>query len=287
MTRGAVLLGAPALLLLLVFFAAPYADMVLMSLRPPGSGITHAAGLTLANYARALSDPITLAALGRSMLMGLTVTALCLLVAFPLALHLARVSERWHVVFYAFIVSPLLVGVLVRNFGWMIILSVSGPLNRLLLACGLIAHPLQLLFAPGTIVLALVHVFVPFMVLPIANALRGISPSLVEASGSLGAGWLRTFVRITLPLSFPGVQAGVILVFVLSVAAYVTPALLGGQLVKLLSLMVVQELTGSFAWPFGAALALLMAVATLLVVALFAAATRRLADRTTQAAGTR
>jgi putative spermidine/putrescine transport system permease protein len=281
MTRRAVLLGAPALLVLVVFFAAPYSDMVLMSLRPPGSGATHGAGLTLANYARALSDPVMLAALARSMVLGLCVTALCLLVAFPLALHLARVSERWHVLFYAFIVSPLLVGVLVRNFGWLIILSVSGPLNRVLLALGLIAHPLQLLFALGTIVLALVHVFVPFMVLPIANALRAMPPSLPEASASLGAGWVRTFWRITLPLSFPGIQAGVILVFVLSVSAYVTPALLGGQAVKLMSLLVVQELTGAFAWPFGAALALLMAAATLVAVALFTLATRRLAERTT------
>jgi putative spermidine/putrescine transport system permease protein len=281
MNRRALLLGAPALLVLLVFFAAPYADMVQMSLHPPGHGTAYGPGLTLANYRLALTDPITLGALARSLVLGVVVTALCLVVSYPLALHLARVSGRWHVLFYACIVSPLLVGVLVRNFGWLVILSVSGPLNRLLLDLGLIQRPLQLLFAPGTIVLALMHVFVPFMVLPIANALRALPPALTEASASLGAGRLRTFLRITLPLSFPGVQAGVILVFVLSVSSYVTPALLGGQVVKLMSLLVVEELTGAFAWPYGAALALLMAAGTLLIVALFTVSTRRLSARTT------
>ncbi len=248
--------------------------MVLMSLRPATG-----AGITLTNYIEAISDPVTMASLARSLVLGLCVTLLCLLVAFPLALHLAHVSQRWHVLFYAFIVSPLLVGVLVRNFGWLIILSAGGPLNRLLLAAGLIARPLQLLFAPGTIVLALVHVFIPFMVLPIAGALRAAPPELAEAAASLGAGSVRRFWRITLPLSFPGVQAGVILVFVLSVSAYVTPALLGGQAVKLISLMVVEKLTGAFAWPSGAALALLTAVSTLAVVVVFTLATRGLSER--------
>jgi putative spermidine/putrescine transport system permease protein len=117
------------------------------------------------------------------------------------------------------------------------------------------------------------------MVLPIAGALRAAPPELAEAAASLGAGSVRRFWRITLPLSFPGVQAGVILVFVLSVSAYVTPALLGGQAVKLISLMVVEKLTGAFAWPSGAALALLTAVSTLAVVVVFTLATRGLSER--------
>nr|WP_246602933.1 ABC transporter permease subunit [Falsiroseomonas tokyonensis] len=162
----------------------------------------------------------------------------------------------------------------------MLLLTVDGPANRWLLAAGLIERPLRVLFTPGLVVLALVHVFTPFMVLPIATALRNISPALREASTSLGAGRFETFWRVTLPLAFPGVQAGVVLVFVLSVAAYVTPALLGGQGVALMPAIVVRELIGSFAWPFGAALAVVMAVATLSVVAVFTLLTQGLAERT-------
>lgn len=275
-----LLLVAPASLLLLAFLGAPYVDMVVMSLRNPGHGQAYAAGYTMANYAQALGSPIYLAALGRTLLLGLVVTASCLVLSYPVAMHLAAAGRRSHLVFYAIIVSPLLLGVLVRNFGWLIILSPQGPLNQVALALRLIATPWRLLFTPGAVALALVHVFLPFMVLPITNALRATPGELAEASGSLGAGWWSTFWHVTLPLSFPGVQAGVILVFVLSCSAYVTPALIGGQGGSLMPLLVVQALIGSFAWPLGSALALVMAAAMVLSVLLFTLATRRLALRT-------
>jgi putative spermidine/putrescine transport system permease protein len=274
------LLIAPALLLLLVFLAAPYADMVVMSLRNPGHGQAYAPGFTLGNYTRALGGPIYLAALGRSLLLGAVVTAACLVLSYPVAMHLAKAGRRSHLVFYAIIVSPLLLGVLVRNFGWLIILSPVGPLNHLAMALGLIDLPWRMLFTPAAVAVALVHVFLPFMVLPIAGALRATPGYLAEASESLGAGWWQTFWHVTLPLSFPGVQAGVILVFVLSCSAYVTPALIGGQGGTFMPILMVQELIGSFAWPFGAALALVLAAAILLMVALFTLATRRVAART-------
>lgn len=276
----AILLAVPALVLLLAFLALPYADMVVMSLRNPGHGQAYGPGFTLANYARALTGPIYLAALGRTMLLGVAVTAACLLLSFPVAMHLAGAGRRSHLVFYAIIVSPLLLGVLVRNFGWLIILSPEGPLSRAAQALGLTTLPWRMLFTPGAVVLALVHVFLPFMVLPITGALRAMPGHLAEASESLGAGWWQTVWHVTLPLSFPGVQAGVILVFVLSCSAYVTPALIGGQGGGLMPLLVVQELVGSFAWPFGAALALVLAAAMLACVLLFTLATRRLAART-------
>ncbi len=275
-----LLLGLPAVLLLTLFFVLPYVEMVAMSFRAPAVGAPFGEGHTLAHYARALGDGFYLGALARSLGTGALITALCLLISFPLAIHLARLQGRWHVVFYAFIVSPLLIGVLVRNFGWMVLVTVDGPMNRWLMAAGLIERPLRVLFTPGIVVMALVHVFTPFMVLPIATALRNINPALRDASSSLGAGPFRTFFRVTLPLAFPGVQAGVVLVFVLSVAAYVTPALLGGQGIAFMPSVVVRELIGSFAWPFGAALAVIMAVSTLSLVAAFTLLTHRLAERT-------
>ena len=273
------LLAAPAIVLLVLFLGAPYADMVVMSLRTAGHGAPYGSGFTLHHYAEALGNPVYLGALGRSLLLGGIVTLGCLILSYPVALHLAK-AGRSHLFFYAIVISPLLVGVLVRNFGWLIILSVSGPLNQLLRGLGLIDAPLRLLFSQGAVALGLIHVFVPFMVLPIAGALRKIPPDLAEASDALGAGRWFGFWHVTLPLSFPGIQAGTILVFVLSVSAYVTPALLGGQGRTFLSILTVQELLGSFAWPLGATLALVMAAAMGLVVLGFLAATRRLAERT-------
>lgn len=275
-----ILLGVPAAGFLLVFFVLPYVEMVAMSFRAAAPDAPFGEGHTLAHYGRALGDAYYLGALARSLGTGAAITLLCLLLSYPLALHLSRLHGRWHVVFYACIVSPLMIGVLVRNFGWMVILAVDGPLNRWLMAAGIIAAPMRLLFNQGVVVMALVHVFTPFMVLPIANALRGVNDSLRDASASLGAGRWETFRRVTLPLSFPGIQAGVVLVFVLSVAAYVTPALLGGQGLALMPSIVVQQLTGSFAWPFGAALAVVMAASTLVIVSAFTLATQRLAERT-------
>jgi ABC-type spermidine/putrescine transport system permease subunit I len=273
------LLGAPVLVLLFVFLVLPYGDMVTMSFRTPASGAPYGQAWTFANYLRAVGDPFYLGVLGYTLAVGTLIAVLTLIVSYPIALHLARVGDRWHVLFYICVVSPLLVGVLVRNFGWMIVLSFGGPLNQVLLALGLIQQPLRLLFNLPVVVLALVHVFVPFMVLPITNALRNIDPALEEASNSLGATRRETFCRVTLPLSLPGVMAGVILVFALAMSAFVTPALLGGQNVVLMPSIIIQQLIGAFAWPFGAALAMTMSVAMVAEIGLLTLALRRVTRR--------
>jgi ABC-type spermidine/putrescine transport system permease subunit I len=273
------LLGAPVLLLLVLFLVLPYGEMIAMSFRTPGNGAPYGDALTLANYHKALGDPFYLEVLGRTFAVGAAITALCLLLSYPIALHLAHVSDRWHVVFYACVVSPLLIGVLVRNFGWMIILSFSGPLNQILLGFGLTDHPLRLLFNVEVVVIALVHVLIPFMVLPITNALRAIDPALYEASESLGGSRWRCFWRVTFPLSIPGVLAGTVLVFVLAISAFVTPVLLGGQSVVLMPSIVIQQLIGAFVWPFGAALAVVLSLATLAMVALLTWAARPMMHR--------
>jgi ABC-type spermidine/putrescine transport system permease subunit I len=273
------LLGAPVLVLLFVFLVLPYGDMIAMSFRTPATGAPYGDAWTFANYLKALGDPFYLAVLGRTLGVGALITILTLMVSYPIALHLARVGDRWHVWFYACVVSPLLVGVLVRNFGWMIVLSFGGPLNQILLSLGLIDKPLRMLFNLPVVVLALVHVFVPFMVLPITNALRNIEPALEEASASLGATRWETFCRVTLPLSLPGVLAGVILVFVLAISAFVTPSLLGGQTVVLMPSIVIQQLIGAFAWPFGAALAMTLSLSMLVAIALLTVAVRPLMRR--------
>ena len=273
------LLGAPVLVLLFVFLVLPYGEMVAMSFRTPATSAPYGAAWTFANYVKTLGDPFYLGVLGYTLAVGTLIAVLTLILSYPIALHLARVGDRWYLLFYACVVSPLLVGVLVRNFGWMIVLSFSGPLNQVLLALGLIDRPLRLLFNLPVVVLGLVHVFVPFMVLPITNALRNIDPALEEASHSLGATRWETFCRVTLPLSLPGVLAGVVLVFALAMSAFVTPALLGGQNVVLMPSIVIQQLIGAFAWPFGAALAMTLSLAMLIEIGVLTLAMRPLVRR--------
>ncbi len=274
-----LLLGIPAVLLLFVFLIMPLAGMVEMSFRTAGSNAPYGDGFTAVHYARVLGDGFYMATLLRSLVTAAIVTLLCLIVSYPLAWHLSTARGGKALFLYACIASPLMTGVLVRNFGWMIVVAIDGPLNASLMGLGFISRPLRVMFTQGLVIMALVHVFIPFMVLPINNALRNINPALSEASLSLGASRLSTFFRVTLPLSFPGIQPGVILVFVLSVAACVTPALLGGQMVNLMPTLIIRELTGTFAWPFGSTLAIVMSIATLSIVVAFSLLTARLMER--------
>jgi ABC-type spermidine/putrescine transport system permease subunit I len=279
--RGATrfLLAAPAVSMIAVFLIVPLLGMIEMSFRTSGVNAPYGEGHTFAQYGRFFQDGFYLGVLAQTLIGAAVVTLLCLLVSYPLAWHLSRATGSKALLLYACIASPLMTGVLVRNFGWMILVALNGPLNQSLLGLGIIGRPLRLMFTQTIVIIALVHVFVPFMVLPINNALRNISPTLLEASASMGASRRATFWKIIFPLSFPGVQSGVILVFILSVAAYVTPALLGGQLVQRMSTLIVQELTSTFAWPFGSTLALMMSASTLLVVVGFTLTTVRLMDR--------
>lgn len=272
-------LGVPAVLLLLVFLILPYAEMITMSFRTSQPGTMYGLGYTADHYRKVATDTLYLDALARSLLTAAAITFACLVISYPIAWHMSRARGRKALLLYACVASPLMIGVLIRNFGWMIVVNVDGPLNRALLSVGVIDRPMRLLFTQGLVALALVHVFTPFMVLPINNALRNINPAILEASRSLGAGRIATFWKVILPLSFPGMQPGLILVFVLATAAYVTPALLGGQMVSLMPTLVVQTLVGTFDWPLGAALAVMMATAAMAVVILFSLAAHRLMER--------
>nr|WP_246698452.1 MULTISPECIES: ABC transporter permease [unclassified Rhizobium] len=170
--------------------------------------------------------------------------------------------------------SPLLVGIVIRSYGWTILLGNNGIINKTLMNLGLIDRPVGLMYNALGIVIALVHVFLPFMILPLMSALQGIDPSLKSAARSLGAGKLTVFTRVILPLAMPGIQAGCILVFVLSLSAYVTPALIGGLRVKTMAVSVVDALIDTFQWPFGSAMALTLSLTRAAIVVIFARLTR-------------
>jgi len=267
------LFAAPALVLVTVFIAAPYLNIVVMSLRSPSNVQTFGPGFTLQNYVRVLSDRLYLGLLGDTLIYAAVTVAFSLLLAYPVALHLARTQSRWRGLLYAAVLSPLLTGVVIRCFGWIVLLATQGIVNDGLRQLGF--GPIQFLYQPVGVIIALVHVFLPFMILPIMNAVEAIDPRLEEAARTLGASRATVFRRVILPLSMPGVQSGIILVFVLAASAYVIPMLLGGGRVQTMATVIVQQLLGGFLWPFGAALALVLSAAVALLLVGFALITKR------------
>ncbi|SMD11956.1 ABC transporter permease [Rhizobium sp. RU36D] len=266
---GPWLLIAPAAILIFVFLVLPYLNIILMSFRMPGQGTPYGPGFTIGNYGKFFSDYFYIGQVINTLLIGFVTTLLCLLLGFPVAWQLARGNSRFRAVGYGLVLSPLLVGIVIRSFGWTILLGNNGLINRTLTNLGVIDGPLPLMYNALGIVIALVHVFLPFMILPIMSAIQGIDPSLEAAARSLGASKFTAFRRVTLPLSLPGIQAGCILVFVLSLSAYVTPSLIGGLRVKTMAVTVVDALIDTFQWPFGSALALVLATTGAIIVVIF------------------
>jgi putative spermidine/putrescine transport system permease protein len=266
---GPLLLIAPAAVLLTAFLVLPYLNIVLMSFRMPGQGTPYGPGLTLANYGKFFSDIFYIQQVANTLWIGFVTTFSCLVLGYPVAWQLARGTSSFRALGYGLVLSPLLVGIVIRSYGWTILLGNNGLINRTLMGWGLIDGPLPLMYNALGIIIALMHVFLPFMILPIMSAIQGIDPSLEAAARSLGASKLTAFRRITLPLSLPGIQAGCILVFVLSLSAYVTPSLIGGLRVKTMAVTVVDALIDTFQWPFGSAMALVLSVTGAIFVVLF------------------
>lgn len=274
--RPSLLLAAPTLSLLFLFLLVPYANMLVMSFRTPSTSRPYAPGFTLGNYVKALSDPYYLNVLGYSFVFGVLTTAMCLVIAYPVAYHLARTRSRFRGVLYALVLSPLLVGVVVRCYGWLIILANNGLINDSLRKAGVISGKLPLMYNELGVSIGLIHIFLPFMILPLLGSIQSIDPALEEAARSLGASRIASIFRIVVPLSFAGIQAGTILVFVLTMSAYVIPILLGGLKVMLMSTLVVQQLLDAFLWPFGAALAFVLSVTGATTIFLYVRVTARL-----------
>jgi putative spermidine/putrescine transport system permease protein len=246
----------PILVFLAVFFLIPYANMVYMSfLVKPETG-AYLKVFTLGNYTRALGDAFYWKVLRQTFWYSLITTAVTLVLGYPLAYHIARAPKRWRGVLLIMLISPLLVSIIVRSFGWMILLGKVGIINTLVKRYG--GPELPLMYNAFGVMVGLVHVYLPFMALSIAGALQTISPDIERAARSLGATPWRAFWRTTWRLSLPGVFAGTLLVFVLAVSSYVIPILLGGNNVLVMPIVIVQMLLDAFNWPLGAALSMVL-----------------------------
>jgi putative spermidine/putrescine transport system permease protein len=272
--RGYALL-APALGLLLVAFLIPVGLMAPTSVRPYTPLVGIGTGFTASHYARLLGDLYYLQIIGRTLALGLTVTLLTLGIGYPVAFFLARSRSRWRHWLTILVVFPLLLNLVVRTFGWIALLAQNGLVNQALQALGLVDAPVKLLFNFAGLLIGLTHIFLPFMVLALIGAIQNIPRDVEDASRVLGASWGATFLRVTLPLSAPGILSGGILVFVLTISALVTPRLLGGPTYRVMSTLIYDEFLQRLNWPAGSAMALLLTVIVLVLVLLSGSLARR------------
>ena len=253
------------------FFVRPMVTIVLMSFwRVVDYDIV--ADFTLANYEK-LVRPLYLDVFWRTIKVSLLVTAISLIVGYPVAYYLARKTKRFRVTLLVLVILPLWTSYLVRTYAWMLILGTKGAVNQALLGLGLIDQPISwLLYSDFAVTLALVHIYMPYLILPLYGVLEKLDPSLFEAAKDLGGGRWRTFLHITLPLSLPGVATGCLFVFIPAMGSFVTPELLGGTRSILIGSIVAQQFGVAFEYPLGSAMALaIMGIILLVAVALLRA----------------
>jgi putative spermidine/putrescine transport system permease protein len=218
---------------------------------------------TIQNYVKFFTDPFYVAVLFRTIRVAALCTAICVVLAFPMAYCLARTRSRFKNLLLMAVILPLFVGNAVRAAGWMVMFGNKGFVNAMLMGLGITRAPLQIMYTELAVVIGIIAVNLPFVVLTLQAVLEGIDRPIEEAALGLGAGPWRTFRHVILPLSRPGVIAGTILSFILAMNAYATPVLLGGPTFQMMGPTVYNQFAGLSNWPFGAALAFVLMTATL------------------------
>ena len=263
-------LVAPAVLLLLAFLLVPLGTMVGMTFfRSTMFGLETTP--SLANYEKLVSEPVFVQLLLKSLRIAVVVTAIVLLISYPIAYWLAKVVSRRKMLFLLLIFVPYWVNYVIRTYAWMPLLGRTGVVNQVLMGLGVIDAPLDvLLFNEFSVTLVLVYVFLPFGIVPLYLSLERIDPNLLRASADLGATPAETFRHVVLPLSAPGLAGSAMTVFVLTIGSYVTPRLVGGPSGTMFGNIVAEQFGATFNWSWGATLSLLLAATTLLVIWLIA-----------------
>jgi len=260
------LAAAPALFLLALF--------VVPLLRVVVQGFQHAPSAP-DNFTRIATTGPYMAVLLGTVQTALVVTLVCLLLGYPLAYAGARLQGRWYTLFTGVILVPLFTSVVVRSYAWMVLFQRNGPFNQALVWLDWPGAPIRLLQTPFAVAVGMVHILLPFMVLPILGAMRAIDGTLLQAGELLGAPPLRVFTRVYLPLTLPGASAGVILVFISALGFFITPALLGGGRSTTIAVLIEQQAVDLLNWPMASALATVLLVLSVLIYLGYNRLTRR------------
>ncbi len=277
-----LLLVAPALVFLGVWFLWPVLSMIVTSLSAHTVDGVTVQGFTFENYIRLFSSDLYFRILLRTVRVALLTSLCAAIFAYPLALAIARGGPSLARLVTITILAPLLVNVVIRSYGWQTILNKTGALAWALKLIG-VANPPVLLYTEWAVLIACVHVYLPFMVMPLASAIARIDRTVEEAASIAGASRPRVFMRVILPLSLPGLAVGASLVFSLSSAAYVTPQVLGGNFSPLLGTLIEQQILTLNDWSFGAAISTLLIAMVLAVNLVFLKIVNRRFARWTEA----
>ncbi len=264
------MLIVPLAVFLLLFFFIPAIRLMSFSFMTQDTRGVIGSPFTLAHYIRFFEVDLYRKVLFATIRISVITSILAAILAYPVATVLVRGNMMLTRIITLIIIAPLAVSVVVRAYGWQLILG-NGPtglLNYVLIKLGIIDNPLSLLFSDAAVIIGSLHIFFPMMVLPLSSALGKIDPNIQQAARTLGAPAWKVFWRVTLPLSLPGLVAGFTLVFSLASASYVIPALIGGPTSQMLGNMVEQQVLAVYDWPFGATIATILVFIVILINAL-------------------
>lgn len=275
------MLMMPMILVLMGFFIIPILMLLPTSFREyqPGSGF-RPNFWTLDNYLRIITDEFYREVIWRTLNLGLCVTFACILLGYPLAYVIVRGSNRWRITLIMLVIFPMLLNLVVRSFGWIVLLANRGLVNTTLQQLGLITAPIKLMYNLTGLIIGLVHIYLPFMVLMLVASIRNVPRDVEAAAATLGSNKLHVFAAVTLPLSAPGILAGSILVFVLTISALVTPRMLGGPTYKVMATVIYDEYMQLLDWASGSALAFSLTTIALSIIFISTRLTRRWAGMT-------
>lgn len=267
--RFGAALAAPITLLYAAFLVLPLGFFLVTSVFKYDAFALYLPRLTGENFQRLVADSYYRSIIVLTLKLAALTTLFSLLLAYPVAYFLTRTRSAWRGVLMFLVVAPLTTGVIVRTYGWIVLFGAEGMINSLLLWTGLVRQPLQILGTQTAVVVALVHILLPYMVFPLFSALAAQDPSLERAASTLGANRLRIFFEVTLPLSKPGILMGAVLVFTLSAGSVVTPALLGGKNVQMMGQSIYDLVLHTLNWPLGSALASILVLLQFAIIFLY------------------
>lgn len=256
--RRYLLLLVPAVLVLLALFVYPLLGIAERSIHRPR------VGYTLEYYAQIWRVPVYLTVIWRTFQTSALVTLLCLALGYPLAYLLATLRPRVAQLLMIVVILPFFTSIIVRTYAWMVLLGRNGVVNQSLTWLGLTDAPLPLLYNTGGVFIGMTYVLLPYMVLTVYSVMRGIDPALVRAAHSLGASRWQAFRKVFLPLSRPGIAGGTLLVFILSLGFFITPALMGGPSDVMIAMLIEREVEFTLNWSFASALAVILLALTLI-----------------------
>ena len=252
---------APAVIFLLLVFVYPLLTLIPVSINFPK--------ISLENYAKLFTVSLYSVVIFKTLWIGALVTIICLALGYPVAFTISNLRPKLVGIFLIPVILPFWTSLLVRTYAWMVILQRKGMVNEFLQKIGLTSKPITLLYNEFSVIVGMVHVLLPFMILPIYSNLQGRDRNLEFAANNVGANPIKTFFWITLPLSLPGISAGCLLVFVIAIGFFITPALLGGKKVLMISMLIEEQVIEYLNWGLASAVSFGLLVITLVIILVY------------------